>query len=531
MNATQLQNYLESANSAYRSGQPIITDDEYDRLMREGAEQYPTNTWFNQQEVESEPITGKTVSLPAPMLSTNKAYSHKEIEKWIEDVLKVASQMRMGKSEVWFRITPKLDGFAAYDDDITLYTRGNGRQGTDITRAVGRGLSIANRGQGAGEIVVEKGYFTEVLAEHFENTRNIIAGVIKEGELDPLIKEAILDGAIHFKPFSSLNGWTRCSDDLLEELENMWEANLKTCKFDTDGLVIEAIHPAIKEAMGATNHHHRWQIAYKKNTEYHDIKVTGLVWQTSKNGRLTPVVQLEPTKVSGVTISKATGHHYGNVKDKGIDTGAIVRVCRSGLVIPYIESVTKTCAGNINTPFSCPSCGADTEVDGDNLLCTNTFDCPAQIEGMIEFFFKTLGNCDGFGPKVIERICERGARSVLEIYQATAEDLIACGFGEKTAWNLFDELVASMSRPIEDWRFLAAFSIHNVGKGGCEKLLKHHRLADIWTLTADEIMAIDGFAQKTADSLVKSLKNIKPMFDVLMGIGFNLIETDRKSVV
>ena len=516
-------------NEEYRSGSPTMSDAAYDAMMAAGAELFPNNAWFNQKEVEPDAIEGKTVTLPQRMLSTNKAYSHKEIEKWISDVEAVGKSL--GISDIFFRITPKLDGFAAYDDGKTLYTRGNGRQGTDITRAVERGLSISIRGQGAGEIVVEKTYFTEELAEHFENSRNIIAGVIKEGDLDPLIKEAIVDGAIVFKPFSSLNGWTRDANELLEELEDMWESNLRTCSFDTDGLVIESLSPKIKEVMGSTNHHHRWQIAYKKNTEFHDIKVTGLVWQTSKNGRLTPVVQLEPTKVSGVTISKATGHNWGNAYNHGIDSGAVVRVCRSGLVIPYIESVISPCNEyrNIRTPEQCPSCNSPTEIDGDNLLCTNAETCPAQIEGMIEFFFKTLGNCDGFGPKVIERLCEVGARSAVDIYKTSIADLMACGFGAKTAVNLFDELVASRQRPIEDWRFLAAFSIHNVGKGGCERLLKHHRLADVFNLTADEIMVIDGFAQKTADSFVKSLKNIKPQFDALMRLSFNLVETSFAS--
>jgi DNA ligase (NAD+) len=101
--------------------------------------------------------------------------------------------------------------------------------------------------------------------------------------------------------------------------------------------------------------------------------------------------------------------------------------------------------------------------------------------------------------------------------------------GGKNGDNLWNELQASRQRPIEDWRFLAAFSIHNVGKGGCERLLKHHRLADIFTLNVADIVAIDGFAEKTATSLVKSLANIKPQFDALLGMGFNLVETPLAS--
>jgi len=524
----RIESIMQEANEKYRGGSPVMSDTLYDSLMALSAEKYPDNSFFNQLEVESdlEVIDGKTVKLPERMLSTNKAYSLAEIEKWANDVVAVGKQLDI--KDIFFRITPKLDGFAAYDDGKTLYTRGDGRSGTDITRAFNNGLLCKARGLGKGEIVVDKNYFNLKLSGQFENSRNIIAGVIKEGEIDPAIKLAIEEGAVIFHSFSDFKGWSVCIEELLADLELVWDTVIVECPYDTDGLVIEALSPKIKEVMGATNHHHRWQIAYKKNTEFHDIKVTGLVWQTSKNGRLTPVVQLEPTKVSGVTISRATGHHHGNVKTGMIDEGAVVRVCRSGLVIPYIESVV-TPSNVFRSPPKCPSCDSFTELDGDNLLCTNTEDCPAQVEGIIEFFFKTLGNCDGFGPKVIEQLVGSGNASVRSIYGMTKLCFSRAGFGGKTADNLFNELIASRQRPIEDWRFLAAFSIHNVGKGGCERLLKHHRLADVFTLTRDDIVAIDGFAQKSADSLIYSLKKIKPAFDYLMSLGFNLVETSLAS--
>ena len=419
------ENFMRIQNSNYRSGNPTMPDERYDSLMGLYAAKFPDNAFFNQKEVESDldVIEGKTVNLPERMLSTNKAYSLAEIEKWAKDVVKVGAEL--GVVSPLFKITPKLDGFAAYDDGKALYTRGNGRSGTDITRALDRGLMVAGRerGQGAGEIVVSKTYFEQKLSGKYENSRNIIAGILKEGELDNDIGLTIMAGAVCFQPFSKLNhALSLGPTDLVAGLESMWVDLLEKCPFNTDGLVIEATDERIKEAMGHTNHHHRWQIAYKKNTEYHNIKVIGITSQTSKNGRITPVVELEPTKVSGVTISRATGHHYGNIIAKGIDAGAIVRVCRSGQVIPYIESVIEK-ADAVHIPALCPSCNNPAEMDGDNLLCTNTETCPAQIEGIIEFFFKTLGNCDGFGPKVIESLCSgrKGAKTVFDIYNFDEE--------------------------------------------------------------------------------------------------------------
>jgi DNA ligase (NAD+) len=529
VHTSDLVELIELCNAKYRSGEPVVSDDFYDHaLLAELRRREPDHEWFAEVEPEPVPVEGKTVKLPVRMLSTNKAYTLAEIEKWANDVVKVGLSLGLPESDILFRVTPKLDGFAAYDDGTTLYTRGDGYSGTDITRAFERGLLVSGlgtRGQGPGEIVVYKKYFEDELADSFENTRNVIASVIKEGNLDVKIATAIRSGGVVFMPFSVLGGGIFTKLGILKQLDDLWTFENNSSSFDTDGLVIEAIHEGIKQAMGHTNHHHRWQIAYKKNTEFHDIEVEGLQWQTAKSGRITPVVLLKPTKVSGVTISKATGHHAGNVIQNRIDWGAIVRVCRSGQVIPYIESVIKP-AGSVGYPNNCPSCVAPTELVGDNLMCTNTFDCPAQIERTIEHFFKTIGNCDGFGPAVIEKICATGLQAIDDVYQMGPVAFKYAGFGEKTAYNLYRELEASLSRPIEDWRFLAAFGLPGVGKGGCERLLKHHALHDVFGLTADEIVRIDGFAEKTAKNLVESLARIKPQFDALVN-SFTLTETLR----
>ncbi len=537
-NQDDVENLAIEANAQYRAGTPIVTDWFYDHVLMRAVEQVnpESDLLFR---VEPDAFGGKTVRLPQRMLSTQKAYTFDIIEKWAEGVLTAASQFRIGASELVFRVTPKLDGFAAYDDGTSLYTRGDGRSGTDITRVFDRGVGVAGhynesglsniRGLGKGEIVVDKAYFASKLAAHYENSRNVISSVIKEGELDSPIKLAVEQGKIIFVPFQNLQSKRIAHRDLIGQIDKLWNELVLLSPYDTDGLVIEAIEEPIKELMGDTGHHHRWQIAYKRNDEVHLVPVLGLIPQTSKSGRITPVVSLEPTKVSGVTISRANGHHYGNVIKSGIDTGAVVELCRSGLVIPFIKSVV-TPASTVNVITHCPSCAAPTELVGDNLMCTNTETCPAQIERIIEYFFKTLGNNDGFGPKNIEKICAYLSQSgkdltFAQFYSLGVADFLSAGFGQKTADNLTSELLASRSRPIEDWRFLAAFGISSIGKGGCEQLLRHHRLADVFSLTVDDIILIDDFAEKTATILVDSLVRIKSQFDYLQGLGFNLLET------
>ncbi|MGE5863343.1 MAG: helix-hairpin-helix domain-containing protein, partial [Nitrososphaerales archaeon] len=296
-----------------------------------------------------------------------------------------------------------------------------------------------------------------------------------------------------------------------------------------DGLVLEVTNEYIKELMGFTGHHFCWQIAFKKNTEYHNIKVLKITPQTAKSGRITPVVELEPTQVSGVLISRATGHNFGYISDSGIDVGAIVKVCRSRQVIPYISEVVQS-AETINIPKKCPSCGSETVLDGDHLYCTNTLDCPAQIEKTIEYFFKTLGNNDGFGPSTIETLVSNGFNTIIKIYDMSISDFINCGFGEKTSTNLFNQLIQSRNIAVDDYRFLAAFSIPNIGVGGCEKLLKIHKLNSIFDLKIDDIIKISGFAKKSAKSLIESLIKIKESFDYLISLGFNITETTGKVI-
>ncbi len=507
---------LRAYNEAYRAGTPLVSDTDYDILVEDLRRREPDHEFLQTVEPEPENTFGKTVPLPIRMLSTQKAYTNEQLQRWCDEVTRVAQLLGVDPT---LRVTPKLDGYAAYYDGERLYTRGDGYKGTDITHFADRAcLNVC----GQGEIVVDKGYFADYLSDKFENTRNVIAAAIKEGELDPDVETGITMGYIEFVPFVLLNGVASSPTELLPALESLWGVLVESNPSDTDGIVIEAVDEAIKDEMGATNHHYRWQIAYKRNTEYHDIRVTGLTWQTAKTGRITPVVELEPTRISGVTVRRATGHHAGYVIANGIDEGAIVRVCRSGQVIPYISEVIEEAPfGLVAHPSECPSCGAETELNGDNLICPNTTGCVAQKAGMIEHFFKTIGNCDGFGPKVCEQLVLAGVESISELYGWDSSDFEKAGFGEKTAFNLANELINSTLREAEDWRLLAAFGIPNFGPSSCEKLLQKYSLFDVPHLTPKQLAMVEGVGEKTANvveavlcELEDELRALWPIFSL-----------------
>ena len=521
-----LLGFLQLANLLYRSGEPLISDSLYDQVfLQTFKNRNPDHPFLH--TVEPEPaFAGKTVNLPVRMLSTEKAYDLESIAKWVTRIEKAAAEIDLDSNKLVYRMTPKLDGYAAYDDGSHLFTRGDGRKGTDITRVFERGLIVGGdgeRGQGAGEIVVSQTYFKEKLAAHFDNARNFQASIIKEKQLDEHAQTAIEAKAAVFFPFMQLPDWTSSATELLTSFTEKVAQVSSWVDYDVDGVVIEITEQTLKQYLGATRHHHRWQIAYKSNLESAEVTVLKVTPQTSRSGRVNPVAELEPTRLSGALISRATAHHYGMVKEMGIGSGTLIELTRSGLVIPKIQRVIIPKQPQI--PDGCPSCGHSLIWDNDYLYCPNTAYCPAQIENSMEHFFKILANVDGFGRKTIEKLHNAGINSVFQIYQLTRSQLQEIGFGEKTAQNLLDQLVRSRTEAIEDWRFLGAFGIYRMSLGNCERLLRHHHLLDIFALQADEIINIEGFAEKTAEVIVECLETIRQDFFQIYDLGFNLITT------
>jgi DNA ligase (NAD+) len=522
----ELVEFLTVANALYRGGEQIVSDAEYDfTFLAELRNRHPHHPLLAQVEPEAG-FAGKTVELPVRMLSTEKAYSRKEVARWAGRIEKAAGELGKDFAHLVFRLTPKLDGYAAYDDGERLYTRGDGRKGTDISRVFDRGLAVAGsgkRGLGAGEIVIGKSYFAKHLAAHFDNSRNFQASIIKEKDLEAPAERAIRDHAAVFHPFALLPSWEGRWAELNAEFDARIKAIWSAVDYDVDGVILEITDAELKDYLGATRHHHRWQIAYKKNLETAEVKILRVVPQTSRTGRITPVAEVEPVKLSGAMIHRATAHHYRMVQDNGIGPGAIIELARSGEVIPKIEKVLHPAQPEI--PDHCPSCGGELAWDGDYLCCTNNLDCPAQIANTLEHFFRVLGNVDGFGAATVEKLYEHGIRSVEQVYALSAEAYENMGFGPKQAQNLVVQLQRSRSERIEDWRFLAAFGVFRMGAGNCEKLLAHYPLVDIFRLSEQDIVQIEGFAEKTAAIVVQGVKRIKPLFEKIFGLGFNLETT------
>ncbi|ASK78497.1 DNA ligase [Paraphotobacterium marinum] len=514
---------LKVLNFLYRGGHPACTDQQYNQFFNFFKKKYPNNDFI--LTVEPEPIIGeKLVTLPQKMLSTDKAYSKEEIIKWIDRIRKASVQYGLDENNIEFKVTAKLDGYAAFDDGNSLYTRGNGSKGRNISFVFDRGLSVFGdeRGLGAGEIVINKHYFNEHLANYFDNTRNIQASIIAEKNLSQVIQKSIIDRAAIFYPFKALPSWRGTSTELIKNYDSITKNVLSDIPFETDGVVIEITNQGLKDFLGSTRHHHRWQIALKSNDESSLVEVLKVIPQVSRNGKNTPVVIFNSIRLSGAEISKATAHNYSMVKKLGIGVGSELEIVRSGLVIPKIERVIKKSSPSI--PNHCISCGSVLHWIDDNLFCLNHNGCRDQIEKTIIHFFETLGNNDGLGPATISTFYDHGIRSIYDVYllENDPEKLFAMGFKQKSALNIIDALKKSRRIEIEDWRFLAAFGINRLGYAASERILELYDISDLYNLDENDLIKIDGFAKKTSQIVINGFNLIKEQFDDIYKLNFNL---------
>lgn len=515
---------LRAYNQAYRQGQPMIPDGEYDALVEQLRALAPDHPFLTAVEPEVFPEKAK-IAHPVPMLSLEKAYSQRDVSLFMARVAKAAAPL--GITDLTFRVTAKLDGVAGRDENGQLVTRGDGRSGFDISGVFDSGVvAVFGRGRGLGEIVMVKSYFDDHLADEFEHPRNLVVGIVGADQINERAQAALDAGAVHFVAYAGLPGWTGDGEALVSGIDAIFDDLTADLDYPVDGIVAEVTDPALREAMGATAHHYRWQIAYKRRGESAETRVADVSWQVGRTGNLTPVLGVEPVRLSGATIRRVTAHNAGMLKNLSVGPGARIEIIRSGEVIPKLESVLAP-ADTPTLPETCPSCGSDLVWRGDFLRCPNRARCRDQIVQGIRHWFQILGTADWFGIKTVERLVDAGHRSIPEVYRLGPAEYEAMGFGPTQSQNLANATAASLSQPVEDWRFLAAFGIPDLGVGDGRNLLTHFSLDDLLTATADEIEAIRGFGRIKGESIATGLAASRSLIQEMRGLGFELETTPR----
>ncbi len=522
----ELADLIEQFNAYYREGKPVISDHRYDQLMSELAVRDPNHPLLHRVEPEpEESFGGKRVRLTSPMLSLDKAYTVDEIERFLERIQIAAEELGINGGDIRVQATAKLDGLAGVFDGVMLCSRGDGNYGQDISVALQRGVVPRGNGNFVGEIVVEQDYFNRYLAEDYEHPRNFVVGVVGADELSDTAMAALKAGVVRFVSYASLPSWQGQPEEFLTQHVSVFKQLKDASEYKTDGIVLEVTNTDIRLHLGTTIHHPRYAIAIKERGETAETVVQSITWQVGRSGRITPVLEVSPVRLSGATISRITAHHAAMVKMHSLGPGARIRAIRAGEVIPALDAVLQP-AGSCDLPDGCPCCGHTPEWDGDKFLnCPNTAGCSAQVENSIEHFFSIIGTADLFGPKSIERLVSGGYKTLEAIYSMRETDFTALGFGDGQAANLVRELKRSRKEEIEDWRFLAAFGIRHLGRGDSRKLLQQIRIEELGTITPERIRVIHGFGELTSPLIAEQLAARWPTILYMLDFDFNLHRT------
>lgn len=522
-NEDELAAELQRLNDLYRAGTPEVSDETYDAMVEDLRRANPAHPFL--QRPEPEPSTGRRkVRHPFPMLSTDKAYTHDEVLSWAGTVTATAREIGVTPGTISCRITPKLDGLSARLDDGVLVKRGDGEQGEDVSHLLKAGLPVIGD-DGLGELVVSLDYFNTHLSETYTHPRSFMAGLVDADAVNDEGLAAFEAGAAAFVNYTSLDCWKGSLTNLLEQYQAAMESLAMGCRYPIDGWVIEVRNQRLQEALGATGHHYRWQLAFKVKGETKETVIEDIVWQVGRTGQVTPVLLVKPTQVSGAVISRVTAHHAGMVRQHGLAPAAKIEIIRSGEVIPKFERVVEpSYLTSDPTPEHCPSCNAKLDWKGDFLVCPNTSGCPAQVETALLHFFHTMGNVDLFGPATIATLVQGGFSSLEAIYKMTPQDFYGLGYSITMTNNLLRELKRSRTEPVPDWRFLAALGIPTLGKGDSRKLLAEMDLSNLLFAYESQIAEIDGFGPVKAAAIVKGMKGpaggtLRALLD---DIGFNL---------
>ena len=509
----QLTSMINDANQAYYGNdEPLMTDDQYDLVREYVMKKYPKNKIAKEGHLNLEmEVTKNKVKLPYEMWSMDKIKPDSgALPKW--------KTTYSGP----YVLSCKLDGVSGlYTTDgpePKLYTRGNGIVGQDISHLIPylrlptqTGLVIR------GEFIVPKNLFAEKYGSDFANPRNFVAGLVNQkkiipdrlADLDFVAYELIRPELKPSEQFASLTDMDievvryvveeDISNELLSELLVAWRDDYK---FEIDGVICcdDKIYPRKRG-----NPEHAFAFKMVLSDQIAEVKVTDVIWTPSKDGYLKPRVQVEPVVLGGVTIEYATGFNAKFIKDNNIGVGALIKLIRSGDVIPHILAVIRPASEPLmpTQEYSWNETGVD-------IILKNKADNSIVQGKVITGFFKGIG-VDGLGPGNVKRIIQAGFDSVPKILRMTQEDFLSVdGFKSKLATKIYNGIREKMNAA----SLPSLMDATNIfGRGFGSKKLKSilEVYPDILVSTGDssakieKVKSIDGMAKKTSEKFVSRI--------------------------
>jgi len=516
----ELKNKIKEADLAYRTGNAIISDSEYDRLIEELELLSPNDELLTKVGHTPQDETRKS-TLPIDMASMNKLKNSDDVKDW--------SRLKMIPLNTEVILTPKFDGLSFCVDEVfdDAWTRGDGIFGQksnehykliknklyeDVYDPMG---PIVFR-YTYGEVMMSKKTFIDKYSKDFANPRNLVAGLLNSKEATESLKDCdyIKYGAIPVEKFETyfntkksiidhLNDNQKMmvdyhicklsdiTEELMQQLFDKWSIN-----YEIDGIIIEVNSLEIQNKLGreTSSNNPCWARAYKSpNFEQSaETEVIGITWNISKQGYLKPIIHINPVKLDGVTVSNVTGNNARFVKDMGIGVGAKVLVKRSGMVIPIIADVIEP------VDFQMPNVpNIDWNENGVELVTLTETD-DQKLKKNIAFF--EILEADNVSEGVITQLWDAGYKTIKDILNLKKEDLEKIDrFGKRKAKIVYD----SIQKSVTDISLSKLQHATGIFKGlGSKKLalLEHFDTKP----TINDVMSVEGFAEISAKSYVES---------------------------
>jgi DNA ligase (NAD+) len=528
--------------------QPLISDQEYDRLYRELIDLEAAHPELPAADSPSQRVGGPplphftSVAHAIPMQSLDNTYSASELEGFVDRVQKALEGEKLG-----FVIEPKIDGVAVsarYEKGrfVQGLTRGDGQKGDDITANLrtirNMPLEIKNDApvlEVRGEVYFPDAAFEKLNKQQeaagkplYANPRNTAAGTLKQLDSKLVAKRPLsivlygpgqLEGvecatqrewlkliARAGLPVPEKTWYVTTKADLLAAVEELDSAR-KKFSYATDGAVVKLDEWRLRNALGTTSKAPRWAIAYKYSAEKAVTTLEGVTFQVGRTGVITPVAELKPVLLAGSTVARATLHNFEEIKRKDIRIGDHVTVEKAGEVIPAVLGAVLEARTDkvkvIAPPKNCPACKTELGWDGIFLRCPNP-SCPAQTQRRIQHFAQRGAmDIDGMGESLVEQLVEaKLARDPADLYDLTLEQLSGLErMAEKSAQNVMAGIKGS--RKADLWRLIFGLGILHVGAGAARALANHFGSLDkIESATEEELCGVRDIGEVVAKSIV-----------------------------
>jgi DNA ligase (NAD+) len=541
----------------YVKHKPEISDEAYDRLfdeLKRLEEQFPELITSDSptQRVGAEPREEfPIVAHAVPMLSLDATRDEAAVSRFDDRMRKVL------KGKVQYILEEKFDGASVeivYEDGSLnrAVTRGNGREGEVISeniKTIGSvPLRIRTETRGARKFLAVRGEVMMKISEFdtlnrkllengnepFANPRNAAAGSLRQ--LDPRLTAArpldfvayeIL--AIDGKKFSTDSETLRALADWglptpervftassVKEIVNhhdRWAEERDRLDYEIDGIVVKIDDLEAREKLGSTTHHPRWAIAYKFEPRREETRVQSIVVQVGRTGILTPVALMRPVEVGGVTVSRASLHNREEVRRKDVRVGDLVRIQRAGDVIPEVVERIRESGRKRKTKFTmpanCPACGTKVVERGPYTVCPNHFGCPSQLKGRLRHFASKAGlDIDGLGAETVSALIDRGfVTELADLFRLTPDDLLQL---EGFAQRSADKLVQAIRsrKQVDLARFLYAFGIPEIGAATARDLADHFgRLDKFRRASRKDLEEVRGIGPKMSQAIHEFLRD------------------------